>query len=335
MQDAEHASRRSVSFLVVAALALTVTSACKKEGPSPAPGGASPVPAVTVSPSPIPTPTLHAWANPIEIAGVRFADHTWVTTYDAASQCPPPQAYWYSWGGCHGIGPGTSARPLATHAADLGVARCICAPDLEDYSPTPDNPAHGGIDLYGISGVCHQLSNRILWAATKGAGEPVTVDKALGYGVSRYVFGTYGINASEWQARILRCAPPTPPTPAAGTPVAMAMAVVPVRNLVADLEAMIQERLGGELPRAKAARVQQIRASLLASKAALDRAVRSGEIPPARFASGVNDLINQRLREAAEVLTPAEYERLYGIPPGMRIGIVDPTIAEKSSYRLR
>jgi hypothetical protein len=53
-------------------------------------------------------PPLFAWANPIEIAGVRFADHTWGTTYDAATQCPPSPSYWYSWGSCHGIGTGTT-----------------------------------------------------------------------------------------------------------------------------------------------------------------------------------------------------------------------------------
>jgi hypothetical protein len=272
---------------------------------------------------------------------VRFADHTWVTTYEAASHCPPPQSYWFSWGGCHDIGPGSPAKPLGAQAADVAVARCICVPDVEDYRPLPDNPAHGGIDFYGISGVCHQLSNRILWATGSGGAAPLTVSDAMGYGVSRFLFGTYGSNATEWAARSLRCTTPAPapPSPAPGTPVAapmaMAMAAAPARTLDADLAAMIQERLGREVTRVKTARIQQIRARLLAAKTPLDRAVQSGEISPVQFANGVNDLVNQHLSQAAEVLTPEEYERLFGIPKGMKIGIVDPTVAEKSNYRAR
>ena len=281
---------------------------------------------------------LHAWANPITIAGVRFADHTWVTEYEAPGQCPPQPGYWFSWGSCHATGPETTGRTIGAQAGNLAVARCICTPDLEDYAPTPGNPAHGGIDFYGISGVCHQLSNRILWATKSGGAAALTVGDAMGYGVSRFVYGTYGINAAEWGERILRCAAAAPPaTPApAGTPVAMAMALAPpALTPDADFAAMLAEKLGPELPREKVAQLRQIRVRLLQSKALLDRGVRSGRLPPTRFANGVNELVNRSLNEAAQVLTDAEYERLFGIPKGMQIGIVDPTVAEKSNYRLR
>ena len=340
MHQANHTSPRSVCLVVAAlVLSLTATPACKKEGSQPPEPGPSPAPAVTTSPTPNTPLVLHAWASPLTIAGVHYADHTWVTTYEAASHCPPPHSYWYSWGGCHDVGPGSASRPLGAQAADLDAARCICVPDVENYWPTPGNPAHGGIDFYGISGVCHQLSNRILWATMSGTTAPITVSDAMGYGVSRYVFGTYGKNVTEWAARVLRCSPPAPapPSPAPGTPVAeaMAMAVAPTRTLEADLAAMIEERLGKEVPRAKVVALQQIRARLLLAKEPLDRAVQSGELPPAQFANQVNELVSQHLRQAAEILTPAEYERFFGVPKGMVIGIVDPTIAEKSSYRSR
>lgn len=336
MREAAHNFRRSAFFFVAAlALSLTVTPGCSKEAPQPPQPEPSPAPSVTAAPTPDATPRLHAWANPITIGGLRFADHTWVTTYQAPSHCPPLPNFWYSWGGCHGSGPDTAARALGNQAADLAAARCICAPDLEDYLPTPDNPAHGGIDIYGISGVCHQLSNRILWATRGGGAAPIIVSDALGYGVSRFLYGTYGVNAAEWGARVLRCTAPIPPSPAPGTPVAAAMAVAHTYNFDADLAAMLDGRLGKEFPRAKAVRIQQVRARLLLAKAPLDRAVRSGELPPARFANDVNDLVNQHLRDAAEILTPVEYERLFGLPKGVRIGIVDPTIAERSNYRPR
>jgi hypothetical protein len=157
----------------------------------------------------------------------------------------------------------------------------------------------------------------------------------MGYGVSRYLYGEYGSDTAEWAARIQRCTAAAAPSPASGTPVAAAMVIAPARSLESDLVAMVQKRLGSEVSRAKTARLLQIRTRLLAEKAPLDRAVRSGEMPPAEFANRVNDLVNRHLRDAAEVLTPSEYERLFGIPKGVKIGIVDPTIAEKSSYRPR
>lgn len=344
MLEAGHNSRRSVSFLVATlAASLTVTSGCKKDESGSPPTGPSPAPALTVAaavtPTPATPPMLHAWANPITIGGMRFADHTWVTTYEAASHCPPPHTYWFSWGGCHDIGPGTQARALGAQLADVAVAQCICVPDVEDYRPLPNNPAHGGIDFYGISGVCHQLSNRILWATQSGGAAPLTVSDALGYGVSRFLFGTYGSDAAEWTARSLRCKTPGSASLAAGTPMAIMMAMQPVppptRSLDADLVAMLQERLGRDVSRAKVVAIQQLRANLLAAKAPLDARVRRGELPPAEFARQVNDLVNDYLNQAAAILSPAEYERLFGIPKGMKIGIVDPNVAERSNYRER
>ena len=230
--------------------------------------------------------------------------------------------------------PKTPAKALGTQSADLDVARCLCTPDLEDYAPTPGNPAHGGIDFYGITGVClHQLSNRIL--GRPGAAERSRSRSAGPWATASPGFCTertapmprIGARVSSG-ARHRRSRSPAP-----GTPVAMAMRAAPALGPEADFSAMLTERLGPERPRAKRAQLQQIHARLLQKKALLDRAVRSGRLPPARFANGVNELVNQSLREAAEVLTPEEYERLFGIPKGMTIGIVDPTIAERSNYR--
>jgi len=322
------AHRRSFR-LGAALLWLSLAAACRNDGPSTAvpPTPVTPAPVITVTPTSNPTPTLYSWANPIGGVG-NIVDHTWVTSFPAASQCPPPQSYWYSWGGCHETGPGTTAKPLATHGADLAVAKCICTADLGEYIP-PDSPSHGGINLYGIDGVCHQLSNRILWAATLGSGAPVTVEGAKGYSVSRWLYGTYGGNLADWQQRIARCTAAHPAAP--GTPVAM-MAHAP-QSLDADLAAMIREKLGPEISGEKTARILQIRRNILESKSVLDRRVRSGQIPPRQFAESVNELVDRGLHQVAQVLTPAEYLKLFGLPPGERIGVVDPAIAEQSIYR--
>ena len=310
------------------------SSSSSSSGTSPSSTSTSTTTAPTVTPAPTanPTPTLHAWADPIG-GTANLADHTWVTSFDPVSQCPPGQSYWYAWGGCHQTGSGATSRSLGTHAADMAVANCICTPDVHELLP-PNSASHGGINLYGIDGVCHQLSNRILWATTKGTGDSLTVDGAKGYGASRWLFGTYGANVGEWQNRIARCtAAAAAPTAAPGTPVAMAMhAAAAPKSLDPDLDAMIREKLGPEFSREKAARIRDIRARVLSAKKLLDRRVRSGQMSGAAFAESVNDLVDRGLRETATVLTPEEYRKLFGVAPGEKIGVVDPKIAEQSGY---
>ncbi len=333
MRKAGFPLRIAVAALLLGSCAIAA-SRCggegRKAGTTPSPIGSP-----TAAPrTPNPTPTLYAWADPIAGGGqMRLADHTWVTTFDAPSACPPPADYWYSWGGCHSTGPLASAQPLAHGPADLGVALCICQPDVEDYRFVPDDPAHGGIDFYGISGVCHQLSNRILFASAGPGREPLTVENAHGYFVSRFLFGTYGTNVSEWAARKARCLAP-PPTAAAapGTPVAMAMAVAPAQTLDADLAAMLRERLGPDVSRSKVEAIRSLRASLQTRKALLDRELLSGRRAPRDFAVEVNALLNQTLQQAAQILGPSDYRKLFAISPEERIGVVDPAVAERSSY---
>ena len=85
----------------------------------------------------------------------------------------------------------------------------------------------------------------------------------------------------------------------------------------------------------KAAKLQQLHASLRGEMARLNRMLLRGAMTPRNFANGVNALVNKYLNEAARSLDPGEYERLFGIPPGEIIGIVDPNVAERSNYKGR
>lgn len=294
---------------------------------------ASPV-GSTVTALPGGTGVLYSWANPLSVAGagLDFADHTWVTSFDGPFTCPPHPEYWYSWGSCHGTGAGTTARDLGRGPADLRVARCICQPDLEDFHPTAGNPAHGGIDLYGIQGVCHQLANRILYATSAAGMPPATVKKAHGYWFSRFLYGTYGANGNSWEARKAKCIAaagvPAPP------PAAARMATAsPLVMLDQDLAAMFDERLQKDYSPATLAQIVALRHQLLEEKAALDRQVRIAALPPRRFADQVNELLNRYLRQVAEILGADQYQRLFGQPPGRPVGVVDPEIAVLSIYR--
>src|SRR5688572_18723534 len=80
-------------------------------------------------------------------------------------------------------------RVIAQAEGDAVVARCLSEPQSQ-----------AGIE-YGVTGVCHQTANRILYYAG------LLVDLAKGYRLSQMWFGTYGLG--EWPQRV-KCGPLVP-----------------------------------------------------------------------------------------------------------------------------
>ncbi len=68
---------------------------------------------------------------------------------------------------------------------DLNISRCI-------------GKNNTGI-VYGVTGVCHQMSNRVL------ASVGVELEGVGGYLLSTILYGTHGIDAEEWQERKYSC----------------------------------------------------------------------------------------------------------------------------------
>lgn len=334
MERERSGARRRAVFTGCALVILAIAAGCGS--PPPNGGGVTPGPSPTVPPSAAtPTPaagsgTLYGWANPIGGDGslLRHADHTMVTSYAGPSACAPPSLYWFSWGSCHATGPGSTARLIAQAPVDLDVARCLCEPDVESYQYAAGVPAHGGIDYYGVTGVCHQLSNRILAAASSTTAEPLTVSDAHGYWVSRYLYGTYGTNTDEWAARKSRCM-----AAAVGTPAAVMMAATQTFTLDQDLTAMFAERFHRDYSQNELSQVRELRESLFAEKKTLDDAVMSGRLAPRRHAEQVNALVNANLARVAETLGPGGYRNLFAMAPGQPIVLVNPEIAARAEVR--
>lgn len=88
-------------------------------------------------------------------------DHAYATS-DEGDQWP-----------CHGRSAG--GRTICRGAGSSALARCIAQPDLM-----------AGID-YGVTGVCHQMANRILYPAE------ILVTTARGYIGSLTIWGSYGV----------------------------------------------------------------------------------------------------------------------------------------------
>lgn len=106
--------------------------------------------------------------------GVLRTDHTYVKSDN-------PPFVWSCWGR------GSGGKRICRGSGNSSVANCIS-----------QSNSHAGI-IYGVTGVCHQTANRILYPAR------VTVSKARGYWASSLAYGTYGTTFPEFLVRLATC----------------------------------------------------------------------------------------------------------------------------------
>lgn len=113
------------------------------------------------------------FCRPIEQA--KFLDHTYVQTGDTFYKCH---------GGVD------NGKQICSGISDVMAADKIAKGQIFTVNGVKINDGNAGI-MYGWTGVCHQISNRILFPAQ------VIVDKAAGYAVSSIIYGTYGAGKRE------------------------------------------------------------------------------------------------------------------------------------------
>lgn len=265
--------------------------------------------------------TFYAWCCPAYTTGSPV-DHTWVTTYDNRVTCHPDiksvvqagQDFWFSWGVFHDKGgtPKNATGFLCSPAGNLGLARCLVKPNVDCHS---DQQAKGTIFQYGVDGVCHQLSNQILFAT---GGQPSTVSGVRGYMASTFLYGTYGRRQSAaWAAKIAACTGPVPMASGAGSGGGSV-------NQQDEFEAQARAVLGRDEP------------VLFDRLMALRREV---EVMTSRPLAGEPDAetLNRRnqlmLDEAAKILGPKKFEEVFGFSPDERINLVVPEIADRLQSR--
>jgi len=278
--------------------------------------------------------SLYGWAIKISWLG---ADHTYVTSSDGG--------VWPCWGRSSG------GRKIAAGTGSSRQANCIS-----------QTSSHAGI-IYGVTGVCHQTSNRILYPSRK------LVSRARGYWASLILYGTYGTNGLapllEWEARKARCAkvagtlgakkkPLTPKLaamsarPAAAEEVGLqsyvekvvgmyeqqtrsiTLAAVPkaerIDLLARELELMADFRLGAERDSKKIRSLQRLQADLLKEKDDLDQGLIGKDLTAEDYARKVNRLVSDLLKRGAAELGKESYTRLFGVAPDVVFQLVDPRI---------
>jgi len=265
-------------------------------------------------------PTFYAWVVPAYSSGSPV-DHTWVTSYDSRKHVYPDitavkkakEANWYCWGVFHPKGgvPDNASGFIGSRDGDREIADCLVLPNAESGS---NQAARGTIFTYGIDGVCHQLANQVLYATKAAGSPPLTVKAARGYAISTFLYGTYGLQHTAWISKLHSCA-----------------GVKPMTRLPSATEERVEHLPDdfGERARTVLSGKPEALDRLLALRAEVN--VFAAQKVPGIFPPGAA-LLNARnqhlLDQAAALLGPDDFREIFGIEPGERIDIVDPTIME-------
>lgn len=269
--------------------------------------------------------TLRGHSRPVNIEFLdNVLDHTYVTC--GAGHC------WPCWGDCQ------DGSLLRTGTGSTARADAISEPTSQ-----------AGI-IYGVTGLCMQTANRILWPAG------VTVSDAMGYGITELFYGTYGSSAADWIAHrdasngvsgeIPECAGTEAPeeNPSRGTAAALLSFILglyerfagseersdePLPNLEllgAVLAARVREDLGRDFSNDRIQRLQGIQREYVGNKVSLDHRLIARDMSGREFAERANGVINDGMRHFADVLGHDAYVALFKLRPGAEITVIRPDL---------
>jgi hypothetical protein len=267
---------------------------------------------------------FYAWTVPAFVSGSPV-DHTWVTTYDNrvtpypndAAVIAAHQSYWYCWGSFHPKG-GTPSIPdgfIGSQTGNLALAQCLVQVNADSRTVPA---ARGTIFTYGVDGVCHQLANQVLYATGTSTVPQLTVRMARGYIASTFIYGTYGLQHAAWASKIAACSGTTL-TPSG---VATMTGGAGGPGGPDDFEARASEVLGSD--NTKLRDLLRLRGSVLQFAAQ----AWPGTGPPS--AEALNARNQHMLDEAARLLRPDEFERIFGYSPGQKVDLVDKEITDSA-----
>lgn len=258
--------------------------------------------------------TAYVWVTPAFVSGAPV-DHTWVTTYnnqitpyrDVASVVASNAHYWFCWGDFHILG--NPPDPLHTGNMNIALANCLVQANMDSRL---SKPAQGTIFQYGRDGVCHQLANQVLWAATDSTGARLTVAGANGYKTSLFFFGEYGRQSAAWVAKKTSCS----------TSFGGGMGGI---QMTGDQDDRFDKDAQKLLSPARYKKLKALRKKIGSD---LERSsdMKINLMSAEQAATEINESINNYLQEVSKLLTPGEFETLFGFAPDQSIELVDPNM---------
>lgn len=297
-------------------------------------------------------------AGQYSISGSEILSHYWDRADHAYVKCDVDGSSntlkFHCYGGLSGP---HGTYPAKTGRGDHRLAKAICCFN-PDEPRTDFGKKKGGRLLlgdccgiiYGVTGVCHQMANRILSASSAGL-----MTSAAGYWLSVTAYGPYGsggmvsgpAGGMAWAAYEVACLSMTGVT---ATTEEKFMAVedsserefvTAAANLERDhadnpelpairLKHLAGHRLGADFTTEKASKMDtliRLQADFNAAKKPIDEAYLNQTISAPRHASLVNNEYNKFLARCVQLLTPEEYRKLFGAEPGRTVELIDPDIA--------
>jgi len=257
------------------------------------------------------------------------ADHTYVTSSDGG--------IWPCWGRSSG------GRLICSGSGSSKKSDCLSK-----------KSSHAGL-IYGVSGVCHQTANRILYPAKK------IVSEAHGYWASVAMYGTYGTSsipsAIEWKVRKNHCQkikgdlntklsenkPKISENSVQKSEISLYIDKVndlyieevsdqvlskskKIDFLGQELELMADYKLGATKDSYKITALRKLQANLLSEKEILDDTLSNDGIDINEYAEKINKLMFNFLKESEIQLGKETHIKLFEIAPDTVFNIIDADI---------
>lgn len=200
--------------------------------------------------------------------------------------------------------------------------------------------SHAGL-IYGITGVCHQTANRILFPAG------CIVSAAKNYWITAFIYGTYGITTSSnftlkiksYSSITGKAAPFSRAEGNDNTPEQLYLARIYSlynnttelsrnQNLLPghELRITIDYRLGSAIGDNVRELLLQHQAELLRAKKSIDQALLLQRLSPEKYATKINDLSRNILKNINVTIGVINFEQLFGLPPDADFAVIDPEI---------
>lgn len=142
---------------------------------------------------------LRTWIDQV----VRIVVHTYVVDEKCVPLDPEnTKGYWYCAGDFCDIDEAGVTQDIIN--ADIGYAKCLVSPDIKDDDI--ERPQRVISGEYGVHYVCHNITNRVLFASNEkytlvDIEAPITGYEA----VVKSALGIYGQNQVEWHRRCQFC----------------------------------------------------------------------------------------------------------------------------------
>lgn len=244
---------------------------------------------------------LFLWSKPAFIPGSPV-DHTWVTSYDSRyksykdiqSVINGNEYFWFCKGDFHKQG-----NFIGKDKYRSIYAKCLVIPN--------DKNENGTIFRYAIDGVCHQVSNQVLYRSGVHQHNLIA-RKARGYKVSSAIYGTYGKKKDEWNQNKLNC---NVGSISRSSSVFISRALNhPMFNSLSSFQII------NSLDKERISLLLNIEEESLMS-------LRNNETPQER-ANNFNRMINFFLNRVANEIPFEIYTYIFGINPSIEINIIDP-----------